>query len=470
MKKKLLFILLFIYSVSSFAQCYESLHFGGGHTTAQKADGTLWGWGSSSWGNLCTNNGNELEPLPIQIGTATDWVFFKNGVANTFAIKNDGTLWGCGSNQLGSLGVNSTTQQFNTFQQITTTSNCVKVAPSHFFTIALKSDGTIWGWGQNNNYQLGNSPATAQQLFPIQIGVSNDWDQIATSSGDTSFALKTDGTIWGWGSNTGYLLFPDSNITTVSTPTQINSSSDWIKMRLGSSHILAQKQDGTLWSWGSGNSGGLGNGITISTTTPQLISNDTWKSFSAGTNMSFGIKNDGTLWAWGKNNNGQLGDGTTLNRLLPVQIGTDSDWNSVETRGSLTTMATKTDGTVWYWGANYYGEFGNGTSYDLNFYNAPQQSPNICVATLSNPSFERNSVFSMYPNPAKDEVTIQYDLGFSNATLVLYDLSGRAIYKNLVTSSTGDLQLNTSSYQAGVYIVVVKQNDAILLQQKLSIK
>ena len=469
MKKTLLFILLFVYSVSSLAQCYESLHFGGGHTTAQKTDGTLWGWGSSSWGNLCTNNGNELEPLPIQIGTATDWAFFKNGVANTFAIKDDGTLWGCGSNQLGSLGVNSSSQSFTTFQQITTASNWVKVAPSYFFTIALKSDGTIWAWGQNDTYQLGNSPATAQQLFPIQVGTATDWVDIATGTNRTAFAIKADGTIWGWGSNPSSIIVVGSSITSVSTPTQVGTDTDWVKMSLGGAHILAQKQNGTLWSWGGGIALGVGGTPNV-TNIPQQISTDIWKDFCAGTGMSFGIKADGTLWAWGVNNEGQLGDGTTTNRNVPTQIGTDTNWNTVQARNFFTIMATKTDGTVWYWGRNYYGEFGNGTSYDLNFYNTPQQTPGICVATLSNPSFEENSAFSMYPNPAKDEVTIQYDLGFNDATIELYDISGRSISKNLVTSSTGDLQLNTSTYQTGVYIVVVKQNNGILLQQKLIIE
>lgn len=250
MKKILLTILLIIFSIISNAQCYETLNFGGSHTTAKKADGTLWGWGLSYYGELSTSNTNELEPNPIQIGTANDWKYFKNGVSNTFAIKNNGTLWGCGSNQHGCLGVNSSTQQFNTFQQITTATNWVKVAPSYFFTIALKADGTIWAWGQNNNYQLGNSPATAQQLFPIQVGTGTDWVEIAAGTSTTAFAIKADGTIWGWGSNTSSLLIFGTTPYNVSTPTQVGTATNWSKMSVGGAHILAQKTDGTLWSWG----------------------------------------------------------------------------------------------------------------------------------------------------------------------------------------------------------------------------
>lgn len=133
-------------------------------------------------------------------------------------------------------------------------------------------------------------------------------------------------------------------------------------------------------------------------------------------------------------------------------------------------MATKTDGTVWYWGINYYGEFGNGTSYDTNYYNVPTQTTGICVTPLNSTNFQKNNIFSLYPNPATDLVTIQYNLEIDNANVEVYDISGRAINQYKLSSSKGELQLNTSTYQAGIYIVVVKQNETILLQQKLIIE
>lgn len=467
MKKILLFALTFVFSITAYSQCYENLTFGSSHTVGKKSDGSLWGWGYGVAGQLLTTN--ETEPTPIQLGSAIDWNIIKNGAANTFAIKNDGTLWGCGHNQYGCLGVNSSSSYIYTFQQITTANNWVKVAPSRFFTIALKADGTIWAWGQNDQYQLGNTPATAQQLFPIQVGTATDWVDIATGTNRTAFAIKANGTIWGWGSNPSSIIVSGSSTTTVSTPTQVGTDTDWVKMSVGGQHILAQKANGTLWSWGGGY--GLGNGGTPSVTNiPQQISTDVWKYFCAGNSTSFGIKSNGTLWAWGDNTNGQLGDGTSINRLVPTQIGTDTNWDTVQARNFSTTMATKTDGTVWYWGANYYGEFGNGTSYDTNYYNTPQLSPNVCVNVLSNPVFEKQTRFSMYPNPAKDVVTVQYDLAIENATIEVYDVSGRAISHHSLSSSQGEVSLNTSTYQAGIYIVVVKQNDTVLFQQKLIIE
>ena len=467
MKKLLHFILLIFCCNTSIAQCYDILTFGGAHTVAKKADGTLWGWGAASYGNLTTTNLNE--PNPIQLGTASDWNKICNGVINTFAIKNNGTLWGCGSNQLGSLGVNSTTQTFATFQQITTEDNWVKVSASLSFTLGLKADGTIWAWGQNNLYQLGNSPATSQQLFPIQVGNGTDWIDIATGTSDTAFAIKSNGTIWGWGSNPSSIIVVGSSITSVSTPTQIGSSNNWIKMSVGGSHILAQKADGTLWSWGGGNALGVGGTPSV-TNVPQQISTDFWKSFSAGTGTSFGIKADGTLWAWGANNNGQLADGTTTNRLIPTQIGTETNWATVQARKYSTTMATKTDGSVWYWGLNYYGEFGNGSSYGTTYYTAPQQTPGICVTALASPSFEKKQALVLSPNPAKDIVSVSYDISSGAAQLEVYDIAGRIISNEILTSSSGALQLNTSTYAAGMYMVVVKQDGVLVAQKKLVVE
>jgi alpha-tubulin suppressor-like RCC1 family protein len=467
MKKILLFILFYTLSLTINAQCYEELTFGSSHTVGKTSNGILWGWGYGAGGQLLTTN--ETEPNPIQLGTETDWNSVKNGVANTFAIKNNGTLWGCGSNELGSLGINSTTQYLSTFQQITTATNWVKVSPSWFFTIALKADGTIWAWGQNDTYQLGNSPATAQQLSPLQVGTATDWIDIATSPGRIAFAIKGNGTIWGWGSNPSSIIVAGSGTTSVSVPTQVGTSTDWVKMSIGGQHILAQKQDGTLWSWGGGNALGVGGTPSV-TNIPQQITTDNWKYFCAGNGTSFGVKANGTLWAWGVNTNGQLGDGTSINRNIPTQIGTGTNWDTVQARNFSTTMATKTDGTVWYWGENYYGEFGNGTSYDTNYYNTPQLSPNVCVTPLSSPTFQKDTVFSLYPNPAKDLVTIAYDLAVEKARVEVYDISGRAINQYVLPTSKGELQIQTSTYQAGIYVVVVKENDTILLQQKLIIE
>ena len=244
--------LLFLWgSLFTYGQCYNGFQIGEYHITSIKSDGTLWGWGSSDAGSL--GNTNSINPTPFQIGTATDWLKVSAGAYNTFIIKTNGTLWAMGDGRYGLLGNGSTTTINSTLQQIGSATNWQKISSSTQMTIGLKTDGTIWGWGQNDQYEMGNNTCCANQLTPIQIGIANHWvDVEATSWGATVFALKNDGTIWGWGLNTGGLL-GNSTVMARSIPTQLNADTDWASIHVGAAHILALKTNGTLWSWGGAN-------------------------------------------------------------------------------------------------------------------------------------------------------------------------------------------------------------------------
>ncbi|WP_026979207.1 T9SS type A sorting domain-containing protein [Flavobacterium tegetincola] len=321
----------------------------------------------------------------------------------------------------------------------------MKVSASQLFTLALKSDGTLWAWGQDNYNQTGNPPSSESQLVPIQVGTATDWVDIATSTGETAFALKADGTLWGWGANQGSLLVAASSVYSLSTPTQITNVNTWARMSVGGSHILVQKADGTLWSWGSGPARGVGENVNPGIT-PTQIGTELWKNFSAGGSASFGVKENGTLWAWGYNTNGELADGTNTTHYLPVQIGTDTNWDTVQARNFITTMATKTDGSVYYWGTNYYGEFGNGTDYSTTYYTSPQLTPNICVNTLATPTFEQN-VFKVYPNPVQNRLFIATQ---ETQTYQIYSILGVKITEGTLVVGNS---IDCSNLTSGVYLL-----------------
>ncbi|WP_445716365.1 T9SS type A sorting domain-containing protein [Flavobacterium sp.] len=468
MLKKIILFFLWV-SSSAFGQCFNGFQIGEYHVVSIKSDGTLWGWGSSDAGSL--GNTNSINPTPFQIGTATDWLKVSAGAYNTFIIKNNGTLWAMGDGRYGLLGNGSTTTINATLQQIGTATNWEKISASTDMTIGLKTDGTIWGWGQNDQYEMGNNTCCANQLTPIQIGTANHWVDIETSMGASVFALKNDGTIWGWGLNLGGLL-GNSTVMARSVPTQLNTDTDWASIHVGAAHILALKTNGTLWSWGGGEYGQTGDNFPSSyyRDTPTQVGTSTWSKVFAGWKVSFGIKPDGTLWAWGRNDVGQLGIGNTTNQFTPVQVGIDTDWVDVVSGGAGNdqfTIATKSDGTVWAWGDNQVGQYGNGTVGNPVY--VPTLMTGLC-ATLSAAEFQQENVFTMYPNPAKDVVTLAYNLTDTDATVALYDVTGMLIHEVALDAVSGTRELNVSAYPAGVYFVLVKRGATVVSNSKLVVE
>ena len=468
MLKKITLLFLWV-SASTYGQCFDRFNIGQGHIVTIKSDGTLWGWGYSGYGQLGSVSLSNVSPL--QLSPDSNWIKIFNGYNNFFILKNNGSLWGVGQGDYGLLGNGSTTQTNTTLQQIGTATNWQKISASTDMTIGLKTDGTIWGWGQNDQYEMGNNTCCANQLTPIQIGSANHWVDIETSLAASAFALKNDGTIWGWGLNLAGLL-ADNTVMARSVPTQLNSDTDWASIHVGAAHILALKTNGTLWSWGGGEYGQTGDGLSPSLyrSYPRQVGTDTWSKVFAGWKVSFGIKPDGTLWAWGLNDVGQLGIGNTTNQFSPVQVGTDTDWVDVVSGGSgddQFTIATKSDGTVWAWGDNQVGQYGNGTVGNPVY--VPTLMTGLC-ATLRTDEFQQENVFTMYPNPAKDVVTLDYDLTVTNATVSIYDVTGRLIHDVALNSFSGTNELHVSSYPAGVYLVLVKQGAAVVSSSKLVVE
>ena len=245
------FTLFFLWvSASTYGQCFDRFNIGQGHIVTIKSDGTLWGWGYSGYGQLGSVSLSNVSPL--QLSPDSNWIKIFNGYNNFFILKNNGSLWGVGQGDYGLLGNGSTTQTNTTLQQIGTATNWQKISASTDMTIGLKTDGTIWGWGQNDQYEMGNNTCCANQLTPIQIGSANHWVDIETSLAASAFALKNDGTIWGWGLNLAGLL-ADNTVMARSIPTQLNADTDWASIHVGAAHILALKTNGTLWSWGGAN-------------------------------------------------------------------------------------------------------------------------------------------------------------------------------------------------------------------------
>ena len=339
---------------------WSKVSAGASHSMAIYTDGTLWAWGLGTSGQLGYN------PItPSRLTSTNDWSEISGGTSHTMGVKTDGTLWTWGVNGNGQLGQNNVTARSSP-TQVGTLTNWSKVSATTGASsgFAIKTDGTIWGWGLNSSGQLGDG-TTVNRSSPVQIGTLTNWSSISTIFSDHVMAIKTDGTLWGWGNNASGRI-GDGTTVGRSSPVQIGTLTNWSKVSAGIGHTTAIKGDGTLWSWGTADSGVLGdNTISPSKLSPIQIGTDTnWYDVNAGGAHVLSIKTDGTLWGWGTNGSGQLGDGTVINRSSPVQIGTLTTWSKIFA-GSSYSMAIKTDGTLWGWGinANYQLGLGVTTSY-----------------------------------------------------------------------------------------------------------
>jgi len=163
--------------------------------------------------------------------------------------------------------------------------------------------------------------------------------------------------LYAWGNNSLGQL-GDNTTVYRSSPVQIGDSNTWSKLSGGFFHNAAIKTDGTIWTWGSNNYGQLGDNTIVNKSSPiQVGALTTWSVVSCHlSNFCHAIKTDGTLWAWGRNNYGNFGDNTTVNKSSPVQIGALTNWSKISS--SIGVIATKTDGTLWGWGRNGQGQLG----------------------------------------------------------------------------------------------------------------
>lgn len=244
--------------------------------------------------------------------------------------------------------------------QTNTNLGCWKsISAGNVHSLGIKTDGTLWAWGANNEGELGDGTSTTR-IVPTQIGTATNWKKVVTGAQYT-IGLKTNGTLWAWGYNSLGQLGIGTTFNR-NVPTQIGSAADWIDVDAGVEHALAIKANGTLWGWGSNNNGQLGDATLAIKTVPTQIGTATnWQSVTGGNNFSLGIRTNGTLWAWGINNYGQLGDGTTAVRTTPTQIGTATDWTNVSA-GYYHTVARSTNGLLYTWGRNSDGQLGDNTN------------------------------------------------------------------------------------------------------------
>ena len=318
---------------------WTGLSLDGSYASATKSDGSLWVWGYNSYGELGQNTTPQYSS-PIQI-PGTQWstasyekVSFVWNASIAFYRKTDGTLWGSGINSgtSGLLGLNDVVARSSPTQIPGTQWD--KMGHSREGLTVTKTDGTLWFIGRNgDSYSTGISGQNnaVQHSSPVQIP-GTQWNQ-STGGFGNMFATKTDGTLWAWGMNSAlgaYLgLLGLNDHVQRSSPTQIPGT-QWSKVASATYATMAVKTDGTLWVWGRPISGETGlNTNTIARSSPTQIPGTQWTSkLISGRDNLGATKTDGTLWVWGKNIYGNLGINDVANRSSPTQVP-GTQWNSI---------------------------------------------------------------------------------------------------------------------------------------------
>jgi RHS repeat-associated protein len=364
----------------AYAGSLPSLSGGAFFSLAAQSNGTAWAWGDDGYGQL--GNGTALStgcgclPSPSQVPGLTSVTQVAGGFAHSLALQSDGTVWSWGYNHWGQLGDGTTSSTgcscVATPAPVSGLTQVTALGAGQIHSLAVRSDGTVWGWGDDGSDELGSTPAPtpgctcSDTPIPV-VGLSG---VTAVAGGDLfSLALKSDGTVWGWGWNRygqlGTAWDGANSDENVGNPTQVPRLTGVIAIAAGFGHSLALRSDGTVWAWGLNAYGQLGDGSTTDSDGPVEVSGLTGvTAIASGENHSLAMKSDGTVWAWGYNWFGELGDGTTTANNanpLPVKVSGMSGATAVAA-GESHSLALRYDGTVWGWGWNGAGQVGNGSA------------------------------------------------------------------------------------------------------------
>jgi len=384
------------------------------HTMELKADGSLWAWGNNEYGQLGLGDEfkDDYSSTPLRVGTENNWASVVVGKWHTIALKTDGTLWAWGYADDGQLGLGEEYEYLvddydykyvNTPVQVGVDVDWAAVSTGQAHTAAIKKDGSLWTWGDNEYCQLGfggnclllSGDIIENRSEPGRVGTGNDWEAI--SAGDShNVARKTNGSLWAWGWNPYGQLGVGSNDYQIPTPEQIftagGNNNDWAEVSASYGHTMALKKDGSLWAWGLAEWGqlGLGDGYNYLVTNDaqqykyvnapvRIGEGDDWTAAEAGGTHTMALKNDGSLWVWGWADYGQLGLGEDYEYLvtndeyqykyvdIPVQVGEGKDWMVISANISDHNVAMKKDGSLWAWGDNWTGQLGFDNDFNYSY-------------------------------------------------------------------------------------------------------
>lgn len=462
MKNIINYLIVLLFTTTSYSQCWKSVASGLEHTLAIKTDGTLWAWGRNDSGQLGIGTFTNSN-IPVQVGTSNNWKIVSGGVDHSAGVQTDGTLWTWGGNFFGQLGNGSFSSGLSLSPvQVGNETNWNTVDCGYYFNVALKGSfsKSLWTWGVNDFNQLGNGNLINVNV-PQQIGTSLNWLSISAGAyHSVGLEFVTGGNrLMGWGFN-NYGQLGDGSFATRSVPTQCGIALNWQTVVTGYFHSLAKKTNGTLWAWGYNGDGQIGNGSnTFNIPVPSQVGTDAnWQGvLGAGYNYSMAKRSDGTLWSWGRNTFGGAGLGGVVFSYLPLQIGTSTTWGINISGSQSFGLALQQDGSLSTWGLNDKGQLGNGLNTNTSLPNAIGCPTNLS-ANLSNDFL---SSFEVFPNPTTNFLNIKNAKKSEISNIKIRNILGKTVLEINNNSDFIDVQ----KLSDGIYTIQIS-SDGINYQKK----
>jgi alpha-tubulin suppressor-like RCC1 family protein len=335
-----------------------------------KRDKSLWCWGEAGCGQLGIPD-NSFTTVPTAVapqGVGSRFESVSVGWATMCAIESTGgaACWGNALPWSDPSSPSSCPASPTVTEPQGLPNQLSMIATGTDHACALAADGSAWCWGTNTNGQLGDGTMTDRATAAPVVGLTSG--VAAISAGDeNSCAIKTEGSLWCWGDNNNGQL-GDGTSATQTTPVVVYGMSSGVTgVSMGNSHACALKADGSVWCWGLNSTGQLGNGTTETTSVPVRAKVTVRvKAVAAGSLHTCALGDDGTVWCWGRNVYGALGYGTgacdsgACSSSIPTRVsGLPSDMIAV-TAGYLSTCAIERDGATWCWGGDDAGQLGDG--------------------------------------------------------------------------------------------------------------
>ncbi|MBL8340772.1 MAG: hypothetical protein JNL30_04820 [Rubrivivax sp.] len=298
---------------------------GGFHSVAVRANGTVVAWGSNADGKLGIGSLGGLFPTPQPVAGLSQVNAISVGQDHSLALRSDGTVWAWGQNDVGQLGQGDD-QSRTTPTQVPGLNSVVAIAAGAAHSFALRNDGSVWAWGWNANAQLGLGSVSAPVAAPTRVTALDGRGVVALAAGGFHTLARTNlGAVLGWGSNsrgqTGTAAPGSGNVL---APTTVPGLLGVTALAAGETHSIALRNDGTVRTWGNASAGRLGNGsdgATQSTATPQVVNLSGATAIAAGTNHSLVLLQDGRVGCFGSNFTSQCGRIEVTDLTVPVEVG-----------------------------------------------------------------------------------------------------------------------------------------------------